>query len=123
MIKSKDLRSLRDSSTLDLAFYEIGNAILQELKMGIIDQKTSSTAVQVLQSLPSIMSVVHFEDLKAEKVLDTAKKLERTFYDAAYVVWAKENNDALVTDDGPLARAASRLGIKTYSASDRLHES
>ena len=118
MIKAKDVRGLKDSSTLDLAFYEIGNAIIQEVRMEIIDQKASVTLAQVLQSLPEIMNVVRFGDLKADKVLQIAKQLGRTFHDAAYVMLAKNNNEALVTDDGPLAKAAGRIGIRTYSAAN-----
>ena len=120
MIKSKDLRGLKDSSTLDLAFYEIGNAVIQELRMGIIDQKASITLAQVLQSLPEIMNIVRFEEgLRANKILEIAKQLGRTFYDAAYLTLAKETNDALVTDDGSLAKAAAKIGIRTYSAANR----
>lgn len=123
MIKSKDLRGLKDSSTLDLAFYEIGNAVIQELRMGIIDQKASITLAQVLQSLPEIMNIVRFEEgLRANKILEIAKQLGRTFYDAAYLTLAKETNDALVTDDGSLAKAAAKIGIRTYSAANRLSQ-
>lgn len=118
MIKKKDLRSLGGSRTLDLAFYEIGNAILQEEKMGLIDKEASTALNQVLQSLPEITNVVRLDDLRASKILETAKQLGRTFYDAAYVSLAKDRNESLVTDDGSLAKAAIRLGISTYSASN-----
>ena len=123
MIKSKDLRGFRDSSTLDLAFYEIGNAIIQEEKMGVIDKEASIALAQVLQNLPEIMNIVRVEDLKASKILEIAKQLGRTFYDAAYVYLAKDKDEAFVTDDGPLAKAAAKLGIRTYSAANRPSES
>jgi predicted nucleic acid-binding protein len=119
MIKAKNLRGLKDSKTLDLAFYEIGNAMIQEVRMGIIDAKASLALAQILQSLSEILNVVSFEeDLRADKVLETAKLLGRTFHDAAYVTLAKDNNEALVTDDGPLAKAAAKLGLRTYSAAN-----
>lgn len=122
MIKSKDLRGLKDSSTLDLAFYEIGNAIIQERRMGIIDQKAFAALAEVLESLPDIMNVVRFEDLKPMLVLETARQLARTFYDASYVTLAKNNREALVTDDHALAKAAGRIGIRTYAAADHHNE-
>ena len=119
MIKSKDLHGFGDSSTLDLAFYEIGNAIIQEEKMGVIDKEASIALAQVLQNLPEIMNIARVEDLKASKILEIAKQLGRTFYDAVYVYLAKDKDEAFVTDDGPLARAAVKLGIRTYSAANR----
>ena len=120
VIKSKELRSLRDSSTLDLAFYEIGNAILQEERIGIIDAKASLALSEVVQSLPEIMHVTPFQSLNAEKVHGVAEKLGLTFYDAAYISDARNCNEPLVTDDGKLAKAASKIGVRTYSAADYL---
>src|SRR2546428_6806322 len=116
MIKGKDLESLRDSSTLDLAFYEIGNAVLQESRMEIIDQRASAAIAQVLQNLAGIMNVVPFGNLNAENVLKIARQARLTFYDASYIELAKSNKEALTTDDSPLDIAARRKGIKTYSA-------
>jgi predicted nucleic acid-binding protein len=119
MIKGRDLHGLADSSTLDLAFYEIGNAILQETKMGILDQQASIALLEVLESLPDIMNVVSFNGLSPGEVLQTAKQLARTFYDASYATLSKNKGEVLVTDDGALAKAASKIGIRTYSAATR----
>jgi len=118
-IKNKDLRVLKDSSTLDLAFYEIGNAMVQELRMGIIDQKASVALSQILQSLPDVMNVKSFETLKADKIQEIAKQSDLTFYDASYIALANSTDDeALTTDDSSVAKAARKMGIKTLSASD-----
>ncbi|MDA4130590.1 MAG: type II toxin-antitoxin system VapC family toxin [Thaumarchaeota archaeon] len=118
-IKNKDLQALKNSSTLDLAFYEIGNAIVQEVRMGIIDQKASAALSQILQSLPYVMNVERFQTLKAEKIQEIAKQSSLTFYDASYIALVKGNDDeALTTDDSFLAKAARKMGVRTFSASD-----
>ncbi len=69
------------------------------------------------------MNVLRFEDLQPVEVFGIAKQLGRTFHDASYVTLAKNKGEALVTGDSALAKAASKLGIRTYSASNRPEES
>ncbi len=83
--------------------------------MGIIDEKASGALSSVLQSLPDIMNVVLFEKVKTTTVLEIAKDSRLTFYDASYIAMAKDRNEPLVTEDVHLAKAASKMGMRTYT--------
>ena len=65
VIKGKDLQGLRNSDTLDLAFYEIGNSIIQEERMGLIDGKATTALSEVVSNLPEIMNVAPYRAIKA----------------------------------------------------------
>jgi predicted nucleic acid-binding protein len=116
LIKRKALHDLMNSQTLDLAFYEIGNSIVQERKMNIIDENAAKISSEVLGTLPEVMDVKRFHDLSSEKILDIAAGSKLTFYDASYLALAKTSNDVLVTEDEALARAARKSGIKVYTS-------
>jgi predicted nucleic acid-binding protein len=116
LVKNKDLKVLRDSRTLDLAFYEIGNAIIQEQRIGIIDQKTSNVLLEILQDITAIMDVTKFEELEANKVFEIAHKSRLTFYDASYLSLALNSGEVMVTDGRELATAARKVGIAVYSS-------
>lgn len=118
LIKNKDLGGLRNSKILDLAFYEIGNSMLQERRMKIIDEKACLALSKVLENLPEIMDVANFRQLKPEDVFKIAENSGLTFYDASYIVLAQNTKEALVTNDGTLAKAACESGIAVYSATD-----
>ena len=113
LVKNEDLKGLRDSRTLDLAFYEIGNAIIQEQRMRIIDQKTSDVLSEILQNLAEIMDITKFQELEASKVFGIARKSGLTFYDASYLSLAQDTRKAIVTDDRDLVKAARKIGLQS----------
>jgi predicted nucleic acid-binding protein len=51
------------------------------------------------------------------EILATANEFNLTFYDAAYLVEAKQNSRVLVTDDIKLAKTAETLGVATIPSS------
>ena len=118
LIKNKDLNGLKGSRTLNLAFYEIGNAIIQEQRNRIIDQKTSDVLSEILQSISEIIDIVKFQELEANKVFEIARKSRLTFYDASYLSLAQDTKEATVTDDRDLAAAAHKIGIAVHSATN-----
>ena len=117
MIKSKNLQALRDSTTLDLAFYEIGNAIVQEEKMGIISENMSGVISQVVQSLHEIMNVVPFQKLKAGKVLQEAKRSGLTFYDASVLDPGKGEYRGFGNRRQPARESLSKVRNKDFLSS------
>lgn len=118
LIKNKNLAGLMNSKTLDLAFYEIGNCVVQERRMKIIDEKASLALLEALDNLPEIMSASSFKELESGKIFEIAERLGLTFYDASYIVLAQGTKEALVTNDGALAKAARKIGIGIYSATN-----
>jgi len=109
--------SLFDSSTIYLAYYELGNALWREcqlLKRISIDEAQES--LDCMYSILAHMQVAQLESDTGAEILQTAYNFNLTFYDAAYLVEAKKSGKTLATDDTKLALAAENLGIKIMTS-------
>ena len=94
---------LKNNYIIQLAFYEIGNAIWKELFL-----IKSIDLEEALFLLGLVGKLFHYlillEDSDSSVILEIAYKLGITFYDASYVVAAAEKGLALITDDNKLIR-------------------
>ena len=115
LLKSGDLRSLRNAETLDLAFYEIGNSMLKELRRKLITPESFARALNVLGLIGETMVVRKFGELDARRVNDLAQSVGLTFYDASYLTLADMSKETLATNDRELSEAARRLGVRTVA--------
>lgn len=87
--------------TLNLAFYELGNAVWKQvflLKAITIDE--ANTVLDPLTTIFTKLKKPKTED--ALDILKIAVKETLTYYDAAYIQAAVKNNLTLVTDDEKL---------------------
>lgn len=109
------MKSLRDAETLDLAFYELGNAMLKELRRKLITPESFARALNVLALLEDTIIVKRFGELDARRVSDLARSTGLTFYDASYLALADMSNETLATNDRQLSEEARRVGIKTMA--------
>jgi len=108
---------LSGGSTIYLSYYELGNALWREcrlLKRISIDEAEKS--LSLMYALLAHMQVGAVDE-KGMEILKIAEKFNLTFYDAAYLVEAKENSKTLVTDDKKLVKAAENLDVETLSSS------
>jgi len=107
---------LTNSCTLDLTFYELGNAVW---KMAYVRKAMSiEEVVTVLDTLIEVYSrMKKLRNGNAQAAMEIALREGLTFYDASYVRAALENNLELVTDDEKLYRIASRY-VKTFKSSE-----
>jgi predicted nucleic acid-binding protein len=115
LLKSGDLRSLRNAETLDLAFYEIGNSMLKELRRKLITPESFARALNVLGLIGETIVVRKFGELDARRVTDLAQSVGLTFYDASYLTLADISKETLATNDRELSEAARRLGVRTVA--------
>ena len=113
LLKRGDLKPFRNAETLDLAFYEIGNSMLKELRRKLITQESFAGALNVLSLMGQTIVVRKFGELDASRVFDLARTTGLTFYDASYLAFADVSKDVLVTNDRELSEEARRLGVKT----------
>jgi len=100
-------------AVLDLTFYEIGNVLWKEYRLGRIrDWRTISKLFsEVLKEL----QVLRVENL--EGVLEIATERNLSFYDASYAYMAEKENLVLVTEDKKLLRSTSNsIGVKELLA-------
>ena len=106
---------LLNSSTLSLAYYEVGNAVWKECFL--LKRLDVEKATRLLAAVFAIMREMDVIGLGDEKfgvtVLDAAGRLNVTYYDASYLVAAQQHNRILVTDDEKLRTAAEKMSLKT----------
>ena len=106
---------LRDSKTLDLAFYEVGNSLLKELRRNILSIESFTSGLGVLSGLSELMAVSSFKNLNAGRVSEVSRLTGLTFYDASYLTLALGLGEVLATNDDYLRDQARRLKVRTVS--------
>ncbi len=115
LLKRNQLSALKNAFTLDLAFYEIGNALLMELRRRALGEASFTSVLRVLKELAGVMRVIAFERLDADSVAKISRTAKLTFYDASYLALAILVQDDLTTEDSRLSEEARKLKIRTYS--------
>ena len=96
-ISLKSIEPPKNSATLDLAFYEIGNALLKEFRRGLIDEASLVTMIGVLDWLSDLMTVMNFQKLSSERISRLCRESKLTLYEAAYLSCALSTNQSLTT--------------------------
>lgn len=101
------INQLLEGWTLNLAFYELGNAVWKQLYLyNAINTMEANT---ILDSLTEVfMKLKKPEKENSLEILKIAVKEGLTYYDAAYIQAAIENELTLVTDDEQLYRACKK---------------
>jgi len=107
---------LLDCWTLNLAIYELGNAVWKQVK--IHKKITIEEANLILDSLTEVFRRMKKPTTeKPMKTLEIAVKENLTYYDASYISAAVENNLTLVTDDDKLYKAGKKY-VKTVKSDE-----
>ena len=95
---------LRRQYTIDLVYYELGNYLWKISKSSIINMEPLIKAFNGALNLMNIISIGLNND-----VVNLARKMNITYYDAAYVYLAMKLNAKLVTDDKELIKKFSSI--------------
>ena len=112
----KKIDKLLEGWTLNLAFYELGNAVWKQVH--IHKTITSDEANTVLSLLTEIFRKLKKPEIEeALEILKIAIKESLTYYDASYIHAAIENGLTLVTDDKQLHTISSKY-IKTITSDE-----
>ena len=113
------VESLPGSYTLELARFELGNILWKEHSIhGTLTQEELRKVAKVVKDVLDLMEPVSIK-CREEQILETAKDLKMTFYDASYVYYAKEKQVPLVTEDSSIIDKAKQH-IETLKL-DQLH--
>jgi predicted nucleic acid-binding protein len=108
---------LRESSVLNLTFYEVGNVVWKE---NCLTKTLSPTDVETLQTMaPKLLAATNritSEPEDFQKILEIAKKEKLTFYDSSYIYQAQKQGLTLVTEDKEL-RAKGQKYLEAKSTS------
>ncbi|MEM2122979.1 MAG: type II toxin-antitoxin system VapC family toxin [Candidatus Bathyarchaeia archaeon] len=109
-----------DLVTTDLAVYEACNSLwkLSALlkSISVEDAIDAATAIKDL-AIRGVIKPIEFTKLDFSDALQIAHKERLTFYDASYIITARNAGATLVTEDEKLKKAASKF-MKTITYSD-----
>ncbi len=106
-IRENRIELLAGNCTLELARYELGNIVWKDyvlqVKVSEQEAKMMIKAVKHTLALMDVMGIAGSE----EEILETARQLRVTFYDASYAYSAKAKGLRLVTEDSRLIKKIS----------------
>ncbi|MCL4435706.1 MAG: toxin VapC [Thaumarchaeota archaeon] len=103
-VKENKIEVLTGNYTLELARYELGNIVWKEYVLQAkISEQESKLMVKTIKGTLSIMDELGIVGSE-EEILETAKQLKITFYDAAYAYLAKAKELLLITEDSRLIK-------------------
>ena len=105
------MRRLSDTATLDLAAYEVGNALWK--RVSLKKDVSQSEAKDLLATLTRVFlmdgfNAIGWRDLNHPAVLDLAVEHNISFYDACYITAGATLRVPLVTEDEKLKRIAAK---------------
>ncbi len=114
---SKALKLLSGQSILDLTIYEVGNSVWRlvhlEKKIGLAQGCSLLDSFLLLMQRMHVLNIDGMEKSVKEFCLDQGL----TFYDASYLITAKNKRLALVTDDKALTKVAAKY-VEVVQSSD-----
>jgi predicted nucleic acid-binding protein len=106
-IKENKIELLTGNGTLELTRYELGNIVwkdyILQAKISEQEAKLITKAIKHTLTLMDVMDIAGSE----EEILETARQLKITFYDASYAYFAKMKELRLVTEDARLIKKTS----------------
>jgi predicted nucleic acid-binding protein len=122
LIKKADVTStvecLQDSLILNLTFYEVGNAVWKEstLLKFLTPQETKRIGT-LAQTILSRIGEVANEAEDFQKILEIAQEEKLSFYDSSYVLFAKQKDLTLVTEDKKLEdKAKKHATVRSFAS-------
>jgi predicted nucleic acid-binding protein len=116
IVDTKRFDAIAGVSTLDLARYEIGNAVLKDLKyLKRITALEADNMIDLFSEVLQVVVLVAISDSKS--IIKVADRFGLSFYDASYVFEARSLGLVLVTEDEKLRRKVGDY-IKTLGLED-----
>ncbi|MHA1616708.1 MAG: type II toxin-antitoxin system VapC family toxin [Candidatus Njordarchaeales archaeon] len=95
---------------LDLTIYEIGNVIWKEVVLfKSLKKDEAKLLLEHLNNIIAKMNVIRISAEDTAEILEISTNKRITFYDAAYLYFAKKRNLILVTNDQKLYNTAKSL--------------
>jgi len=104
------LGKLDGLATLDLAFYEIGNALWKQVVRGVASREEVERTALAIGKLLLVKGVIKvgWRDLGYSAILNLAVDNGITFYDASYLAASIAFGVPLITEDEKLRRVAAK---------------
>jgi len=113
--------NVKGHAILDLTLYELGNVLRKEVMIyKTITKEELDKLLKSLEIILSQMRIIRISHNNIKEICEIAIKNSLTFYDAAYIFYAKKENLILVTDDEAPYKIAKKY-VKTLR-SDEIKE-
>ncbi|MEM0044320.1 MAG: type II toxin-antitoxin system VapC family toxin [Sulfolobales archaeon] len=116
LVKRGELRVFLGGHTLDLAIYEVANAVWKECYL--LKKIKIETAYRLIELLSKVFDIIDLHTIKGfeKEVMDIAVKEGVTIYDASYIYIAMRDKLTLATDDRKLMDIARKyVSVATTS--------
>jgi predicted nucleic acid-binding protein len=116
--EERALRLLSENCLLDLTKYEVGNALWKEHRLHrAIQQKEVEEFLDLFREVLSRTKILIVDPDDLSKVAGIAIDEMMSFYDASYIIAAKDRNLTLVSEDTQLTKVASKH-VRTMSSKE-----
>jgi predicted nucleic acid-binding protein len=113
-----ELDFFKVSSILDLTFYEIGNAIWKETCLTkFLTKKEAEDLRNKVQIVLAKINRISSEASSFQRIFDVSEGEKLSFYDASYLLVAKEKGLILLTEDKELrTKAKKQIEVQNVAA-------
>jgi predicted nucleic acid-binding protein len=99
--------------TIDLAKYEVFNAILVLSRRGLLEEDEVSKITTYAERILGRIKMLSVNIRELREVCETAHQHGLTVYDAAYLYTAKKLGGILVTEDKELLSKSKQMGVES----------
>ena len=107
LVERSKLDELVEGWTIDLAFYELGNAVWKQVNL--YQTLSMDEAKIALDALLSVFDKMHkIQEFEPLNILEIAVTEGLSYYDAAYLQAAMDKKMTLVTDDKKLKQVGDK---------------
>lgn len=104
--------------TIDLAYYELGNANWKNVHRKLISLELGKKIGQNIAIILQAMKILSYNLDDQDNILEFAGQTDVTFYDASYLYTALKHDMILVTDDDKMLKIAKIKKISSKLSKD-----
>jgi len=101
----------QNPTTIDLAKYEVFNAILVLSRRGLLREDEVSKIISYAEKILGRIKMLGVNIRELREIYEAARQHGLTVYDAAYLYTAKKLGGVLVTEDKELLSRSKQVGV------------
>jgi len=108
---TRGLELPQNPTTIDLAKYEVFNAILVLSRRGLLREDEVSKIISYAERILGRIKMLSVNIRELREIYEAARQHGLTVYDAAYLYTAKKLGGVLVTEDKELLSRSKQIGL------------
>ena len=108
---TRGLELPQNPTTIDLAKYEVFNAILVLSRRGLLREDEVSKIISYAEKILGRIKMLGVNIRELREIYEAARQHGLTVYDAAYLYTAKKLGGVLVTEDKELLSRSKQVGV------------